>query len=230
MRFALDQHGKIRLIDNGANGLNETFGSEETIHTTSSAAAATLARCYRKHVGRRLSKKWLLEGSSRDMKSAYRQLATNPKQRHLVIVAVWDIIVGRWRFSVANALLFGLSGAVLHFNRVPTALVAFLRRWFALLVQAFFDDFRIVEASCCKDSAPRWFDKVLSWLGWKFDPVKNQGPLLTLPLLGNIEFYGECGVREALTIGAKPERVAEIRTEISRIRGPGLAQRVRPQP
>ena len=54
MRFALDPKGKIRLIDNGAEGHNETFGAAETIHTTSSSAAACVARCFRKHAGRKL--------------------------------------------------------------------------------------------------------------------------------------------------------------------------------
>ena len=104
MRFALDQKGKIRLIDNGAEGHNETFGAAETIHTTSSSAVAGVARCFRKHAGKKLKGPLFLKGGSRDMKSAYRQLATSPSQQHLTIIAVWDVTVGRWRFCVAYAL------------------------------------------------------------------------------------------------------------------------------
>ena len=109
------------------------------------------------------------------MKSAYRQLSTDPSQQNLTIVAVWDIVLNRWRFAVANALLFGLSGAVLHFNRVPTLLVAFMRRWFAVATQAFFDDFRIVDLGCAKGSAVKWFDKVMAWLGVEVRPRKESG-------------------------------------------------------
>ena len=125
-----------------------------------------------------------MKGASRDMKSAYRQLSTHPSQQHMTIVAVWDVALNRWRFAVANALLFGLSGAVLHFNRVPTLLVAFMRRWFAVATQAFFDDFRIVDLHCARGSAVKWFDKVMAWLGWRFDPEKNQAPNCDVAVIG----------------------------------------------
>ena len=74
MRFVIDHKGKLRLIDNGAEGHNETFSATETIHTTSSAAAASTARCFRKQAGKKLRGPVQLKGASRDMKSAYRQL------------------------------------------------------------------------------------------------------------------------------------------------------------
>ena len=64
----------------------------------------------------------------------------------------------------------------------------------------------------------KWFDKIMQWLGWRFDPEKNQDPVAVLPLVGNLEDYGNCGVREALTIDPKPERVKEILEDLALVR------------
>lgn len=111
MRFAVNQNGKWRNIDNGKFGANWTFESEETIHTASAPAVAALLRRIRKRAGKRLRGRWQIKAGSRDMKSAYKQIALDGKQAAYVVIVVWDMAENRWRFIISRALLFGLSGA-----------------------------------------------------------------------------------------------------------------------
>jgi hypothetical protein len=150
MRFAVNQNGKWRNIDNGKFGANWTYEAEETIHTASAPAVAALLRRIRRKAGKRLRVRWQISAGSRDMKSAYKQIALDGKQAAYVVIVVWDMCENRWRFIISRALLFGLSGTVLLFNRIPNMLVAIARRWLALPVHAFFDDFRIVDFASSK--------------------------------------------------------------------------------
>ena len=109
-------------------GANLTFESEETIHTSSAPAVAALLRRVRRYAGKRLRGRWRISAGARDMKAAYKQIALNGEQAQYVIVIIWDIVENRWRFVLSRALLFGLSGVVLLFNRVPALLVAIARR------------------------------------------------------------------------------------------------------
>ena len=140
MRFALWQHDKWRLIDDASVGHNDTYGSSETIHTTSAAAAAALTKRLRDKVGAPLKGPWRIIAWSRDMKSAYKQLCIHPDQIRYCVIAFFDPHRGVWVFAISYALAFGLAGAVLHFNRIPALIVAFCRRWMAIPVQNFYDD------------------------------------------------------------------------------------------
>ena len=121
-----------------------------------------------------------------------------------------------WRFAISWALPFGLSGAVLHFNRVPAFITAFCRRWLAIPVQHFFDDFRIVEPSFTKESGYKWFAKVAEFLGWRFDPDKDHPPCATLPMLGCLEDWSKAH-SEFFDVHADPERSAAVTTLVTEI-------------
>ena len=158
MRFAVCQNGKWRNIDNGKHGANWTFEAEETIHMAAPPAVAAFVRYLRNQLGKKLRGKWQLVAGSRDMKSAYKQVPLHADQAPFVVITVWDINTHRWRFVVSRALLFGFSGAVLLFNRIPNLLVAIARRWLAIPCHAFFDDFRIVDFASESESAEKFFD------------------------------------------------------------------------
>ena len=111
LRF-LVWHGKWRLIDNAKTFQNLTCSSTESIHTTSSPAAAALVACYRKHLGRPLSHKWRISGYSKDMWKAYRQIPLHEDQMKYCIVIIWHPTWNKWVFSVAHASL--MSNALLH--------------------------------------------------------------------------------------------------------------------
>ena len=187
VRFGLWQKGKYRMVDDPSDFQNLTFGSDEQIHTTSASAAATLSKGFREQLGRKLTNKFQLLGSSRDMTNAYKQIAIHESQTRFVVIVVWHPALNRWVFVIVRALAFGLTGAVLHFNRVPAFIVALCRRWFAIAIQNFYDDFRIIELAFARGSGFKMFAQVCELLGWKFDPAKDQAPTNQLPMLGNIE-------------------------------------------
>ena len=69
---------------------NQTFGTSERIHTTSAAAAAVLSRAFRSKLGGKLRGNRLLQGSSRDMKSAYKQIGVHESQLRFVVIVIFD--------------------------------------------------------------------------------------------------------------------------------------------
>ena len=54
MRFAVNQNGKLRNIDNEKFGANWTYETKETIHTAAAPAVATLLRRIRKKADKKL--------------------------------------------------------------------------------------------------------------------------------------------------------------------------------
>ena len=132
-------------------------------------------------------------------------------QLRFAVIAVYSPLHDEWRFAISWALPFGMSGAVLHFNRVPAFLVAFCRRWFAIPCQHFYEDFRIVEVSGAEGSAFRWFGRAMALLGWQFDHEKDQAPTSLLPMLGNIEDYSECARTDCLCIRATHQRLNDLK-------------------
>ena len=144
VRFAVLQKGAYRCIDDGSNGHNDTFEASETIHTTSAAAAAITTRRARAVFGSRLRRGLQILTGSRDMKRAYKQLAIHPEQQRFIIICVFHPERRCWVFALSYALPFGLAGAVLQFNRIPALFTAFCRRWLAIPVHHYFDDFRII--------------------------------------------------------------------------------------
>ena len=108
------------------------------------------------------------------MKAAYKQIPIESQQSAYVVITVVDMATNRWRFVITRALLFGLSGAVLLFNRVPAMIVAIARRWLAIAVHNFFDDFRIVVFASEGGSSEIDFNALVKYLGWRFDDEKVQ--------------------------------------------------------
>ena len=100
---------------------------------------------------------------------------------------------------------------MLHFNRVPTLIAAFCRRWFAIPVQHFFDDFRVVEPAFLNNSGYKWFGKACSLLGWTFDPDKDQLPAPSIVMLGNIEDWSRTEFDDTFYVLPTPKRLAEIK-------------------
>ena len=210
-RYPIEQKGASRMIDNGKLMHNRAYGASETIHTTSSAAAAASARALRKLKAKPLKGKWMVQGSSKDMKGAYRQIPRHPSEADIAVVVIWSPVHHRWMFAEGDALFFGESGAVLLFNRVPTFLAAVARRWLAIPAQHFFDDFRLLGFACSKGSEFAFFTKLMGLLRWKFDPEKDQLPTSKLLILGNIEEYESAAAADAFLLSPKRGRVEELR-------------------
>jgi len=217
VRFAVYQASsdKWRVIDNGRTALhNWTLEADERIHTTSVEMGAATVRYMRQQAQARLRGRLAVASSTHDMKSAFRQLPVRDEDRCLHIVAACDVLSRSWVFFELDGLAFGLGAAVLEFNRVPAHLVALARRWFAIPVVNFYDDFRLFDLVLSGLNADSSFLNLTKWSGWRFDPKKHQPPSASIRLLGIIESAEDDGEGEYVTICATEERRKSILEEI----------------
>ena len=79
-----------------------------------------------------------------DLASAYRRVP-NADSRRFAIVGVPDPDSGEISWHETKGLVFGSNSSPLLFSRIPAALCAFARLWFACAVDHFVDDFIQVD-------------------------------------------------------------------------------------
>ena len=218
-RYAIQQGDKWRLIDNGkAAEHNSTYSADETIHTTCTSAGVSVAARFRDLMGTQMKGKLCLHISTQDMWKAYRQIPCHEDQIQYMTVMVWHPDKKEWMFGESKGLLFGLTGAVLAFNRVPALIVAIARRWLAIPVQNFFDDFRIMDIAKSNGSANRFFCLLTQEvLGFRVDSAKEQKPDCRAIFLGNLEIYKMDDASDAMMVAPKPGRAKAISEEIDKI-------------
>ena len=213
-RFAQWQpnHNAWRAIDNARSSQhNAATSMEETIYTASTDLGVAIAKAFYSHsqlVGHAESLD--LQIATKDMSRAYRQIAVHPEHAHLSIVMIWHPEEAKWVFGKLNSLAFGLSSAVLVFNRYPISISAIARRWLAIPVISFFDDFKITDPAYAEGSASFYFDALTQRLGWLFDSDKDVPLSSSGTFLGNVETFHN----HTLLIQGKPERVNLVRASI----------------
>lgn len=132
-RQGLRQHDKVRGIDNARSfKTNCAAFLQDTIMTTphdiaiqepswlfsGSDGAPRYAKC--KHLKVSLG--------ADDLADAYHGLPNAPSQRGLCVVGIMNPELKIMDFYISYAHLFGLSAAVVHFNRLPEHLTAACRR------------------------------------------------------------------------------------------------------
>ena len=214
MRFATwqENHQAYRCIDNAKSSEhNLCTGVEERIHTTSVDMGLAICQRFRALFNCSLEHDFSLQASTKDMKRAYRQVPVSQQQLRFSVIAVWHPLQGRWVFGILHGLAFGLLSAVLQFNRYPALLVAIARRWLAIPVINFFDDFKITEPRCAKGSGAFYFDKLIEKLGWLFDPEKDKPFKSTAVFLGGMELY----FPDSVKLQPLPEREELIRQTLA---------------
>ena len=223
VRFAIAQGEKWRVIDNGKSSHhNIATSTEERIHTTSTSAGIAALRRLRQHAGMPLVDDFEPRFSTHDMTSAYRQVAVAPEQLPFSVVAVWSPIARSWVYGELDGLPFGVTSAVVEFNRVPAFLVAVARRWLPIPVINFYDDFKVLGVKCGGGSEDRSFRELCEWTGYKLDPEKHQPPASSCTFLGTLEQYAPAGCADTLALRPKPGRLQEIVSEVHRILGSGV--------
>ena len=136
---------KDRLIDDAKRGgQNARAIFKETIYTASvdfvgEVLAAFAAELAWSHGGLRANAssqevlgilpQWFEPAMGvEDLPDAYRGVPLHPEDAKIAVVAFWSAKLSSWTFAVSRAMLFGLSAAVIHFNRKPTLAVAIARR------------------------------------------------------------------------------------------------------
>ena len=223
VRFAVPQGDKWRVIDNGKSSQhNSTVSTEERIHTTSTAAGVAALRRLRAHAGQPLSGQLEPRFSTHDMTSAYRQVAVAPEHLHFCVIAVWSPVSKCWMYGELDGLPFGVAPAVLEFNRIPSFLVAVARRWLAIPVISFYDDFKVIGVAAGRHSEDRSFQELLAWTGYKLDPDKHQAPDSTCIFLGTLETFRPQD--DTLLLRPKPGRLEEILTDVRHVLDSGVIQ------
>ena len=193
------RYASFRVFDNvksgGHNGSTEAY---ERIHTCGSAASVALVREFTRLIIALVEGNYTLLQGTQDMKKAFRQITIQDESSRFCVIAVWHPQNGCWKFFQMFAMLFGFMAAVLQFNRVSGLLVALARRWIALPVLGYFDDFKYIVlagggggcSNVRRTAVPvdqAIFEVLVSWLGYVLDPMKMQ-PLAThIKILGTME-------------------------------------------
>jgi hypothetical protein len=191
-RFAVFQAGSNswRCIDNGlTSGHNGAVTMWERIHTTSSCVGFSVAKRLvelEKANGGRIPR---IFRATRDMKSAYRQCPRWEGHANVHIICAYHPELQQWMFAELCGLAFGISIAVILFNRIPSFITAVARRWLAIPAIHFFDDFKLTATSKTRKFVWKNFNALVDILGWIFDPDKDSTMSEAGPFLGFMEDY-----------------------------------------
>ena len=81
-----------------------------------------------------------VEVGTDDLQDACRGHPVAPSDLSASVVAVWHPEQMVWVFLILHSLGYGFASAVNHFNRLPTLVVAGVRRCLGILSAAYFDD------------------------------------------------------------------------------------------
>ena len=154
-RFLVTQPcGKQRLIDDAKKGSHNLATSmTETIYTIGIDLLPVLVDGMSRSVslglpGRNLPEWFVPTAGMMDLLDAYRGCPVEPHQRCYTVATTFSLQHRAWRFWIYTGLMYGLSSAVLSFNRLPTFLVAASRRLLALCAGAYFDDLFDLSLEC----------------------------------------------------------------------------------
>ena len=130
-------------------------------------------------------------------------------------------------FFVSTALMFGATSAVFSFNRCSASLWYLAVSMGSVCCTVYFDDFPCAEPSASSGSAQDFLVGLLSTcLGWQvaLQPKKNLPFSKAFNLLG-VELDLAKADQGILTVRNKPDRVKELRTDLSRLLEQGYIKR-----
>ena len=221
VRFAVWQEGAEdwRAIDNAkASSQNAATSSSEKIHTTSINVSVAIWKFFRDLYGGPLVGTRQSKSATKDKSKAYRQLGVADEHLRHSIVCVWHPRRRMWVYGILLGLAFGEVVAVLMFNRYPALLVALARRWLAIPVINFYDDFKIHDVDSSGNSASYFFDQLASTpgLGWRFSSNKNAELSTVCKFLGVLEDHSFTG-NELIKLYPDEKRISTIVVVLLRV-------------
>ncbi|CAE7599568.1 unnamed protein product [Symbiodinium sp. CCMP2592] len=169
-RFAIEQSGKIRLIDDlsdsGVNGSVQTTESPKP-QSLDVVAAMALA-CLRKLSGIPML------GKTFDLKSAYRQMFVSPEDLKEAYIAYFSHREGRVIVRQMLALPFGATRAVFSYLRVAHSMW-YIGCWALKLIWShFFDDFLSLATQVEAKAVGLAISSLSRLLGWKVSEDKDK--------------------------------------------------------
>eukprot|EP00971_Amphidinium_carterae_P333280 6467941-Amphidinium_carterae.1 len=158
-----------------------------------------------------------LQGTTMDLKAAYKQLAVSPRSLWTALIVVAPA-AGRdpdRRIFVQKTLPFGAAASVLHFNRAAKSLHYLGASAGTLMWSPYFDDFTLVEFSVTASSALSLARRLFGMTGWSVasEPRKNLDFVDSLVALG-VKFEFGSALTGQLVISNKPERIYDMKGEI----------------
>ncbi|CAE7892922.1 unnamed protein product [Symbiodinium necroappetens] len=238
-RFPIVQGPKVRIIDDCLqSGLNSAYAAYNKLRLMDADAFISLVlliiKCSRQPgsklvldsgevLGVRRHPGWGegldLLGKTLDLASAYKQLGCRPETTFNRVLVAWCPDKQRPAFFVSTALMFGATSAVFSFNRCSASLWHLAVSMGSVCCTVYFDDFPCVEPSASSGSAQDFLVGLLSTcLGWQvaLQPKKNLPFAKTFTLLG-VELSLAKADQGILTVRNKPDRVKELRADLSRL-------------
>ena len=138
---------------------------------------------------------------------AYGQCPARPDQQGACVVAWYSQRQG-WRYAEAKGLVFGLSAAVVGFNKWPAIITATFRRFFAGLGTNYFDDFLILSTLTDSVSARDGLTRVANLCGGSFGEAKAIPPGPTRAFIGVYTDLSDASESGTLTFQPREECVA----------------------
>jgi len=213
IRFLVTQaSGKERAIDNAKKaGHNKWSQFFETIFTISADWVAEAAAELRAEVltavegpeEANVEDDVELEIATEDLPDAYRGCPVDPQEYGSSVLAVWEPAKRQYTFFILMGLAYGLASAVLSFNRLPVLVVAALRRSFACIAAAYFDDMPVLDVSVGGGSALGALQQVLGAVGAPPAEEKGFGPAQYRAFLGTHARLAEAMRGACVTIEPK---------------------------
>ena len=151
-RFAVPQKGTWRAIDDGkSNGANAATFMRETVTTPTFFYPAIVARAIYVASDAAGLPMYAVTVALADLASAYRTIPTS--QPWFTAFAMWDPVSGRVHFYFLPGHNFGLTSAVVNFNRFPELVVVAVRALALVPAEHYYDDFIIPDSALGGDTA-----------------------------------------------------------------------------
>ena len=169
-----------------------------------------------------------MKGSRLDLEAAYKQLAVREDHKKYAVVGLPRR--GTTQYYVLNALAFGASADVLHFNRAARAVNHLCHEAAGCAVTNFFDDFICIAPTCVIDQMYERCKIIINLMGWKLKEKSIIKPDYEFVALGVVIRF--CDDARTIMVMNKKERIDKLRTQIDEIRttkmlSPSTVQRLR---
>ena len=169
-RFAIEQGGKIRLIDDlsdsGVNGAVQTTESPKP--QSLDVVAAMVLECLKK------LNRFQVLGKTYDLKSAYRQMFISPDSLDKAYIAYFSAREGKVLIRKMLALPFGATRAVFSYLRVAHSMWYIGCKALKLVWSHFFDDFICLASEQESRSVDLAVMTLFRLLGWNVSENKDK--------------------------------------------------------
>jgi hypothetical protein len=230
--FLVEQPSKDRIISDACRGgQNEAVHEIETIYVPSVDFIPEVIQAL--STGVRSSSWWKsMTGSSHteeqsaeppflpewaqplmgteDLDEAYGQCPAKPEHRGACVVAWYDPVKG-WRYAEAKGLVFGLSAAVIGFNRWPILITSAFRRFLAGLGTNYFDDFCVLSTLADATTARNGLVTTAKLCGGTFGRAKTIPPGTARAFIGVYADLSEAAGKGILSFKPREECVRSIK-------------------